>query len=342
MPLPDPIDLLQEFIALPGPPGSEGPIREAVARHVASLGLDSEADAKGNLIVRLGDHPRVVVTAHLDEIALMVRAVESDGRVVVAPMGGIFPWKLGEIPVRFLLPGGATLDGVLSFGSIHTESALSDAAKAKTAALTWPMTRVLTGRSAEELAEAGVRPGTRVVIHPAWRGLVRLGPLVAGRFLDDRADLVAWLLALERLGPERRDVAFAATAAEEVGGEGATWFLRQSPAEVCVALELSPNVPDAPVAIDERIGIWTTDGYSSMSADDGELVAAVADELGQSLQWQALSRGGSDASCAASKGFCARPITLGLPMDNSHGFETMHPAAMARLGELTAALVRRL
>lgn len=342
MPLPDPLALLQEFVSLPGPPGQERAVSEAVARHVASLGLRSETDAKGNLIVRLGDLPRVVVTAHLDEIALMVREIEPDGAVVVAPMGGIYPWKLGEIPLRFLVPGDSRVDGVLSFGSIHTESGASIAAQAKTEVLTWPMARVQTGRSASELVEAGVRPGTRVVIHPDFRGLVRLGPLVAGRFLDDRADLVAWLLALEALKDEELDVAFVATAAEEVGGEGATWFLRQSPAEVCVALELSPNVPDAPVTIDERVGVWTTDGYSSMSAADGELVDAVAAELGHELQWQALSRGGSDASCAASLGLCARPITLGLPMDNSHGFEIMHPGAMAWLGELTAALVRRL
>lgn len=338
VPLPDPLVLLQEFVSLTGPPGQEVAIREAVARHVASLGLTSEVDAKGNLIVCLGESPRVVVTAHLDEIALMVREVEPDGKIVVAPMGGIFPWKLGEIPLRFLIPGDVQLDGVLSFGSIHSEDAGSAAVQAKTGSLTWPMARVLTGLSATELADAGVRPGTRVVVHPDFRGLVRLGPLVAGRFLDDRADLVAWLLALEALKDESLDVAFVATAAEEVGGEGATWFLRQAPAEVCIALELSPNVPDAPVEIDDRIGVWTTDGYSSMSADDGDLVAS----LGFDLQWQALSRGGSDASCAASLGLCARPITLGLPMDNSHGFEVMHPGAMTKLGELTAALVRRI
>ena len=61
-----------------------------------------------------------------------------------------------------------------------------------------------------------------------------------------------------------------------------------------------------------------------------------------SLLFQALSRGGSDASCAASHGLCARPITLGLAMENSHGFEVMHGGAMDNLAMLTVALVKHL
>ena len=54
----------------------------------------------------------------------------------------------------------------------------------------------------------------------------------------------------------------------------------------------------------------------------------------QSYHQQYLSRGGSDASCAASKGLTARPVTLGLPVENSHGYEIMHrdaPGEMLRL-----------
>ncbi|MFZ4509108.1 MAG: M42 family peptidase, partial [Fimbriimonas sp.] len=59
-------------------------------------------------------------------------------------------------------------------------------------------------------------------------------------------------------------------------------------------------------------------------------------------QFQMLSSGGSDASCAASHGLCARPITLGLPMESTHGYEVIHPGSMEQLARLTAELVRRL
>ncbi len=276
----------------------------------------------------------------MDEIAMLVRQVEPDGRLVVGGLGGIFPWKLGEGPVQIL--AAKPLSGVLSFGSIHTEDPTSNVRKTDHASIDWNMARVITGLSAEDLAMRGVRPGTRVVVHPSRRELVQLGELVSGYFLDDRADVVSWLLALEQLKGFEGEVMFAATAAEEVGGLGALWLMLHEPPEICIALELGPAVPDAPIKISANTTVWVNDGYSAMQAADIEIVAQAGERLGMSLQFQALSRGGSDASCAASRGFCARPITLGLAMENSHGFEIMHRDAMTQLATLTAELVRTL
>jgi putative aminopeptidase FrvX len=170
---------------------------------------------------------------------------------------------------------------------------------------------------------------------------LELGDHLAGYFLDDRADLVSWLLALEGLGAQD-GVLFAATSAEEVGGEGAQYLLHELRPEICIALELAPIVPDAPSNLSAAPSVWANDGYAASAAADIDLVAQVGSEVGLELQFQAFSRGGSDASCAASKGLCARPFTLGLPMENSHGFEIMHKDAMTQLAALTVALVNRL
>jgi putative aminopeptidase FrvX len=169
-----------------------------------------------------------------------------------------------------------------------------------------------------------------------------MGDLVAGYFLDDRADLVSWLLALNALKDRPVSAIFAATAAEEVGGEGALFLLQRLRPAICIALELGPAVPDAPVELTDQPTLWVNDGYSAMAASDVELVEMAAREVGLDIQYQALSRGGSDASCAAHHGLCARPITLGLAMENSHGYEVMHSGAMQQLANLTVELVRRL
>jgi putative aminopeptidase FrvX len=339
----DPLTLLQELVAIPGPPGQERPVREAITRRVDALRLTSYSDAKGNLHVPLGnaERPKVVVTAHMDEIAMIVHRVDANGSLTVGALGGLFAWKLGEGPV-LILGDGESLPGVLSFGSIHTADEASTARKADNGPVRWKMATVFTGLTSSVLADRGVRPGTRVVVHPSQRQLMRVGPFVAGRFLDDRADLVAWLLALAALKDESMDVLFLASAAEEVGGEGALFALQNLRPDVCIALELGPNTPDAPVELTAQPTVWATDGYAHMSAEDGALVARIGDDLELKLQFQALSRGGSDASCAASHGLCGRPITLGLPMENSHGFEIIHPGSMANLAKLTVGLLREL
>jgi len=277
----------------------------------------------------------------MDEIALFVRQITPDGSLKVAPLGGIFPWKLGEGPVTIMASEGH-FDGILSVGSIHTESNLSSAKRAKTEVLTWDMTTVLTGLSKEELKNRGVRPGTRVAVSPSRRTLTQFGDFVSGYFLDDRADLVSWLLALESLKGQDTDVAFVATTSEEVGGEGAMYFLTNEQPDICIALELGPQVPDAPIAINANPTVWVIDAYAAMPPHLGDLLALVSKSTGIELQFQALSRGGSDSSCCAAKGLCAHPITLGLPMENSHGYEIIHKDSMQKLAELTVALVKAL
>lgn len=338
------LELLQELVMAPGPPGKEDAVREVVARRVSELGFQSSVDAKGNLRIPLpgcSARPRVVVTAHLDEIAMLVRRIGPDGVLRVASLGGLYPWKCGEGPVELLASSGR-IPGVLSFGSIHTNDPASRAQKAREKPLDWDSATVITGLPAEELGRMGVRSGTRCVLGPTRRRLVQLGSLVGGFFLDDRADVLAMLLALESLRDLDLDVLFVATVAEEVGGEGAQWLLGELRPEVCVALELGPITTDAPADLTATPTVWTHDSYGAMSAADGDLLDALGGELGMSLQFQAFSRGGSDASCAAARGLCARPITLGLPMENSHGFEVMHRDAPAELARLTVALLRRL
>lgn len=336
----DPINLLQELVSCPGPPGQELLVRTCLQKHLDSMDVPHQVDAKGNLIVHLDGQPsNIVVTAHMDEIAMMVTAVGEDGCLTVEPLGGLLAWKLGEGPVSILADGGP-LDGILSFGSVHTESPSSAVVASKASCPDFAMAQVITGREIEDLEDRQVRPGTRVVVHPSRRQLTQFGDnLVSGYFLDDRADLVSWLLAIDALKAKGLSATFVATTCEEVGGHGALFYLARHRPDVCLALELGPNVPDAPVLVDDQPTLWVNDSFAAMLAEDISLATRVANDLGLSLQYQPLSSGGSDASCAASHGLCARPFTLGLAMDNSHGYEIMHKNAMTNLAALTAALV---
>lgn len=335
----DDIALLQELVAVPAPPGQEGALAGLIQAVVTEMGLEASTDAKGNVLVRLGPKtgiPAVVVTAHLDELALMVSRIDDDGCLRVVPLGGVNAWKWGEGPVEILTP--EPLPGILSFGSVHTEDPSAVAVQAKDGPLEWEQTRVFTGLEMEELEERGVRPGTRVVMARSRRTLTSLGDYVSGYFLDDRADLVAWLRVLAGMADEEltKPILFAATASEEVGGEGALYVLNEYRPAICVALELGPIVPDTPAFLDSAPTVWAKDSYAAMDSRDLDLIAG----LGIEVQWQVLSRGGSDASCAASHGLCARPVTFGIPMENSHGYEIIHRDAMKQLADITIAYLQ--
>ncbi len=334
-----PIEILSDLVLAPGPPGQEKAVRDIMIHHLNS---PYEVDAKGNLLVNLSpEHPRIIVTAHMDEIALMVQEVDYDGVIRVRPMGGLHAWKLGEGPVQ-ILADNSTIDAVLSFGSVHTEDPASVACQAEHRGIEFDLASVFTGLDLDQLNEAGVRPGTRIVIHPQRRNLFRFQNHISGYFLDDRADLVSWLISLNQCKDLDFPVLFVATTSEEVGGEGAQYLLHKFQPDICIALELGPITTDNPAELSPWPTVWVADSYAASSPEDNEMISRVAAQIGMDVQFQALSRGGSDSSCGASRGLCARPITLGLPMLNTHGFEVICEGAMENLARLTTAVIAEL
>jgi putative aminopeptidase FrvX len=81
--------LLEQIASSPGVSGREERIRDLVRDEVADLVDDTRIDKLGNLIaVRRGEKPRVMLVAHMDSIGFLVRHVDDDGFLRVAPVGG--------------------------------------------------------------------------------------------------------------------------------------------------------------------------------------------------------------------------------------------------------------
>ena len=117
--------------------------RKAVAawltQRLTSMGYAPQSDYKGNVLVHLDGKsggPNVLVTAHMDEIALMITKIEDDGKIRVTAYGGVYTWKWGEGPVDILTRYGA-LPGILSYGCIHTNDEKSVVEYARHHPLGW-------------------------------------------------------------------------------------------------------------------------------------------------------------------------------------------------------------
>ena len=339
------IGLIRDLVSLYGPPGEEGDVTQWLVEYYNKRGITHEVDPKGNVIATVGKpngKPPILVTAHMDEIALMITRIEPDGSISVAPLGGVYTWKWGEGLVEILTSGGP-IQAVVSYGCIHTNHPSSVVEHARNHPLDWSMASLFTGLTRAQLLRQGVRPGLRVVLDRSRRTVTELGDHIASWFLDDRADIAVMLKAMETITDEDNlgHVMFAATASEEVGGEGACAILHRTRAEICVALEIGPSTPDAPISIDDQPSIWVKDGYASMQSEDGKILEECAHELGQTPPWLFLSRGGSDASCAAHLGLTSRPVTLAMPTENSHGYEIMHKDAPSEVVRLLLAYLRK-
>ncbi len=219
------MDLEKHLIELsqtPGLSGYERPIRDLLTDRWHDLSDDLSSDVLGNLLATVhgeGPEPRpkILVTAHMDEIGLMVTAIE-DSFLRVTHVGGIDRRILLSQPV--IVHGEEPIPGLIGSRPPHVLPA--------SARKEYPDLEDLvvdTGLSARKLSQL-VKVGTPVTFDIPAASLGK--GLVTGKALDNRASVTAMTALLHELQTRRHywDVLVAATVQEEVtlaGGETIAW-----------------------------------------------------------------------------------------------------------------------
>jgi putative aminopeptidase FrvX len=117
-------DLLQELLWAYGPCGQEDDVRNVCRRELEPNVDETWVDEAGNLVGLIrgrgdGSAPAIRVMAHMDELSMLVKRVESDGTLHLTPLGTMYPANFGLGPVA-VLGAEQTLCAVLTLGSEHT------------------------------------------------------------------------------------------------------------------------------------------------------------------------------------------------------------------------------
>ena len=116
---------LKTLTEINAPSGHEQAIRRFLLDELKKLGFAPVLDRMGNVVVvkeGTGDAPRkrVMVSAHMDEVGLIVTSATEDGYLRIAAAGGIDPRVLVSKRVTV---GDDKLPGVIGAVPIHLQSA---------------------------------------------------------------------------------------------------------------------------------------------------------------------------------------------------------------------------
>jgi len=210
-----PITILQELSNVPAPSGDEGAMRRALRPLLTDAVDELHVDSMGNLIAHKrglaqgeGSTPlRVMVSAHMDEVGLMVVGHAGAGYLQVEAVGGIDARLLPGLYVRV---GREHYPGVIGLKPVHRVKDRTTAA---------PLSELCVDIGAEDewtasrLAPVGTYITFDTQAHP-------VGELFAGKALDDRAGCTVLTTLLQgKAFPV--DLYGAFTAQEEVGVRGA-------------------------------------------------------------------------------------------------------------------------
>ncbi|HEY9761111.1 MAG TPA: M42 family peptidase [Trichocoleus sp.] len=327
---------IEALVMCHSPSGVEEEINQALMTSFAALGVEHWRDAADNIVAKIPgqDAERAIaITAHKDEIGAIVKAIEPNGRVSVRRLGGAFPWVYGEGAVD-LLGDQETISGILSFGSRHVSHESPQKEQQEGKGVTWEAAWIETCRSQAELDQAGVRPGTRVVVGKHRKRPLRLGDYVASYTLDNKASVAILLALASRLQHPPVTVYLVASAKEEVGALGALYFTQRQSLEALVALEICPLSQEYPIEFNEAPVLLAQDGYGLYDEGLNWQLRNAATALELPLQLATINGFGSDGSIAMKFGHVSRAACLSFPTQNTHGFEIAHLGAIAHCTDI--------
>lgn len=359
-------ELLQELLWTYGPCGQEDAVRDVISRELRSDVDDMWTDDGGNLIGYIAATPSpgdagapnhrhrteatpgaaTRVMAHMDELSMIVKRVEADGTLHLTQLGTMYPGNFGLGPVA-VLGDNETLTAVLALGSEHTTQESSRIWETKPdkgdRALDWDHVYVFTGRSTDDLADAGVHAGTRVCMDRSKRSVVEIGDYVGAYFLDDRAAVTA-LLNAARMLRERgqrpvNDVYLVFTTNEEIGGLGGSYASATLPGDLTLALEVGPTEHEYNTGVAGGPIIGYSDALCVYDKDVADRLLKTATDRGLSPQPAALGAFESDASHAKANGLTARAGLLCLPTLSTHGYEVIARSAIDDMAAIVVDFV---
>lgn len=247
-------DLLQKLTETPGPSGLEDAVRTTLIDVWRPLADEVTVDHMGNLLaIKRGrekdapkgadpkERPRLLLAAHMDEIALMVKAIasypdereepESNGFLRLTRVGGVDIRHLYGQPV--IVHGKRDLPGII--GALP-KGMLPGAKSSKVYDVDELVVDVgLSLKEVRELISVGDFISFRQPLHKL------LNDRVSGKALDNRASVAAVTVALEYLQGRRHtwDVFAVATIQEETRLLGAFTSAFDQRPDVAVAIDVT-------------------------------------------------------------------------------------------------------
>ncbi len=328
--------LLLELFAIPSPTGYTDQVVHRVGDELRLLGIPFELTRRGAIRADLEGElrsPDRALVAHLDTLGAMVKAVKSNGRLALAPIGTWSSRFAEGARVSVFTDLGCRRGTILPLkASGHTFG--DDVDKQP---IGWEHIEVRLDemvQSAEDLVTLGIHVGDYVAIDPVPEYLPESG-FLNSRHLDDKAGVAVLLGAAKAvLDSGRRlpiDCHLIFTISEEVGS-GSSHTLHGDVAEM-VTID---SATQAPGQNSSEFGV-TIAAMDSAGPFDWHLNRKLIDLCEEHRirhQRDVFVHYRSDSASAVEAGNDLRTALVCFGVDASHGWERTHDGALQALGDL--------
>ena len=316
------IKLLEKITSIPSPSGYTFHLINYIENYLKDLGYKPFKNQKGNLFVEVKGKTnyKIALSAHVDTLGLMIRSIDSTGKIMFAPIGGpLLNTYDGEYCKIHTRDGKVYTGTVLSTSpSIHVYKD----ARTKERNMDTMYIRldevVYTKKDVEKL---GISVGDYISIDPKFT--YTTSGFIKTRFLDDLASAFLLLEYLKELKQNNitpnNTLLFVFTTYEEVG-HGCSSIPNVDEILVvdmgCIGADLSCTEEMVSICAKDASGPYDYMMTSKLItlAKENNLNYAIDIYPYYSSDGSAALRGGNDIKCAL----------IGSGIQASHGMERTH------------------
>ncbi len=331
------LDMFRKLVAVDSTTGQYEEIQRVLCEVLDGLGYRHELTRKGGVIADAGgEGDPIAVTAHLDDIGLMVRHVNADGTLNVCPVGGLYPFYCVTENVRIYNRDGKVFTGTVcrTPNSIHVteeelRTVLPDYRKNVCVVLDEDV------KNAADVAKLGIATGDMIALDPRP---VFVNGYIKSRFIDDKAAaaiLLTFLKALKEEGVTPSRKVFAYFAFYEEIGHGTVWL----PADTkdILAIDIAPTGPDQ-TSDERKVSIFAKDSRFPYHWGMTNELRQKAIEHGIDYVMDIFTpHYGTDGDASVTAGYDIRHAAIGFGTANSHGYERTHVDGLKNTYDLLCA-----
>lgn len=338
----DTVQLLTELLAHPSPTGYTHGVMDFLTKKLTQMGYQPQRTAKGAVIVTLEGHNQQqhrVVTAHVDTLGAMVRAIKADGRIKMAKIGG-FPWNMieGENCTIHVAANQTTVGGTILLHQTSTH-VYRNAGTLERNEDNMEIRLDAKVTSEQETRALGIDVGDFISFDP--RTIVTENGFVKSRFLDDKVSVAILVHLLEQYQEQKARLPYTThvyfSPFEEVG-HGANSSIPDQVVEY-VAVDMGA-IGDDQQTDEYTVSICVKDASGPYHYGLRQHLVSLAKQHDIPYQLDIYPYYGSDASAAMSAGAEVKHALLGAGIESSHSYERTHRDSIEATKRLVDAYLR--
>ncbi|MGT2884595.1 M42 family metallopeptidase [Streptococcus ferus] len=320
------INYIQRLTNIPSPTGYTTEIMDYVAREVTSYGYQANRTNKGSIMVTVpgtNDQQHRILTAHLDTLGAIVRAVKPDGRLKMDLIGGfVYNAIEGENCTIHVSKNGHNISGtiLLHQTSVHVYKDAGTAERNQDSMEIRLDEKVSTEAETRAL---GIEVGDFISFDP--RVVVTASGFIKSRHLDDKVSAAILLNLLKTYREEKIQLPYTThfyfSNNEEIG-YGANSNIPEKVVEY-LAVDMGAMGDDQQT--DEySASICVKDGSGPYHYELRQHLVSLAEKGNIPYKLDIYPYYGSDASAALRAGSDVRHALLGAGIESSHSYERTH------------------